>query len=111
MPDKPLLWAGSALTDLQAFPGDARREGGFQLRRVQRGLMPADFKPLSSVGQGVYEIRIRTTKEHRILYIAKFAEGVYVLHVFEKRTRRTRPVDLAVARKRLAEVLRQRQSW
>lgn len=71
--------------------------------------MPADFKPLRSVGQGVYEIRIHTTKEHRIVYIAKFAEGIYILHAFEKRTRQARPVDLALARKRLAEVRRQRK--
>ena len=110
MPDKSLLWAGSSLQDLRVFPPDARREAGFQLRRVQQGWMPADFKPLSTVGHGTYEIRIHTTREHRVIYIAKFAEGIYVLHAFEKRTRRTRPVDLELARQRLAEVLRQRNS-
>lgn len=71
--------------------------------------MPADFKPLSTVGHGAQEIRIHTTKEHRVIYFAKFVEGIYVLHAFEKRTRRTRPADLELARKRLAEVLRQRK--
>ncbi len=85
-----------------------RREGGYQLRRVQQGEMPADFKALGTVGRGMYEIRIHTQGEHRIVYIAKFAEAVYVLHAFEKRTRGTRRVDLDLARKRLAEVLRGR---
>ncbi len=110
MADRPLLWMGSSLNDLRAFPRDARREAGFQLRRVQQGLMPTDFKPLGTVGHGVYEVRIHTTKEHRVVYVAKFVEGVYVLHAFEKRSRRTRGVDVELARRRLTDVLRQRGS-
>jgi len=108
MAAKPVLWVGSSLNNLRVFPPDARREAGFQLRRVQRGLMPTDFKPLATVGHGAYEIRIHTAKEHRVIYVAKFAEGVYVLHAFEKQGRRIRLVELELAGKRLAEVLRQR---
>jgi phage-related protein len=66
--------------------------------------MPDDWKPMRSVGEGVYEIRLHTDLEHRVLYIAKFEEAVYVLHAFEKRTRRTSVADIALARQMLAEL-------
>lgn len=102
--DKPLVWLGSSLEDLRAFPPEARRLAGYQLRRVQSGLMPSDWKPLKSIGPGVYEIRIRTGLEHRVFYVARGAEAVYVLHAFEKRTRRTRQADIDLAKQRLAEI-------
>jgi len=108
MPDKPLRWVGSSLADLRAFPDDAKRLAGYQLRRVQAGLMPDDWKALASVGAGVYEIRLHTGGEYRVCYVAKFVEAVYVLHAFEKRTRQTRHDDLALVRRRLAEVQRAR---
>ncbi len=110
MADKPLLWAGSSLADMRAFPAEARRMGGYQLRRVQSGLMPSDWKPMPSVGSGVNEIRIHTTVEHRVIYVAKFEEAVYVLHAFEKKSRKTPVAELATAVKRLAEVRRLRQT-
>ena len=106
MDDKPLVWVGSSLDDLRAFPDDARRRAGYQLRRVQLGLMPDDWKPMTSVGSGVYEIRIRTGREHRVFYVAKHAGSVFVLHAFEKRTQQTRQADIDLARTRLAAVLR-----
>ena len=73
---------------------------GFQLRRVQQGLEPNDWKPMATVGPGVREIRVRTGLEHRVFYVTAFAEGVYVLHAFEKRTRTTTKRDLDLARSR-----------
>ena len=89
MPDKALRWLGSSRGDVRAFPRVARRLAGFQLRRVQQGLAPVDWKAMPVVGPGVREIRIHTALEHRIMYAAKFADAVYVLHAFEKRSRRT----------------------
>jgi phage-related protein len=66
--------------------------------------MPSDWKPMSDVGTGVIEIRIRGRLEHRILYVAKFEEAIYVLHAFEKKSRRTAKADLDLARARLQEV-------
>jgi len=110
MAEKPLLWIGSARRDLRAFPDDARQEAGYQLSRVQHGEEPADWKPLPSIGAGVTEIRIRTSVAHRVVYVAKFPEAIYVLHAFEKRERKIRPVDLAVAKKRWNDLLRQRRN-
>jgi phage-related protein len=106
---KPLFWAGSALQDLRAFPEDARGIAGHELHLVQQGLEPDDWKAMTSVGPGVYELRIRTAVEHRVFYVAKFAEGVYVLHAFQKKAQQTAQRDLELARERYREVLRQRQ--
>ena len=84
-----MVWLGDCLEAMTSFPADARRIGGFQLWLVQRGEEPRDWKPMPTVGLGVNEIRIHTGVEHRIVYIAKFQEAVYVLHAFEKRARRT----------------------
>lgn len=101
--DKILVWMGTSLEDLRDFPLEAKRIAGYELRRVQRGLMPTDWKAMPDVGLGVNEIRVRAGTEHRVLYVAKFEEAVYVLHAFEKKSRRTREQDLALARERLKQ--------
>ena len=108
MREKPLAWLGASLDDLRAFPEDARRAAGYQLGRVQQGLLPVDWKPMPTVGPGVLEIRVHTRVEHRVFYVAKFEEAVYVLHAFEKRTRQTPTSEIALARKRLADLTRRR---
>ena len=109
MLDKPLEWIGSAHAELQAFPPDARRVAGFQLRRVQRGFEPNDWKPMASVGPGVREIRIRTELAHRVFYVATCEEAVYVLHAFEQRTGKTTRRDLELGRRRFRELLARRR--
>jgi phage-related protein len=89
MDSKPVEFRGSALADLRSFPQAARREAGYQLDRVQRGREPDDWIPINSAGRGVKEIRIRDASgAFRVLYVAKFAEAIYVLHVFRRRRRR-----------------------
>jgi phage-related protein len=109
MAEKPVIWVGSSREDLRQFPEGARREAGYQLRRIQVGLMPDDWKVVSTVGSGVYGIRIHAGTEHRVLHTAKFEEAVSVLHAFEKRTRQTRQADIEIARRRLADVRHSRQ--
>jgi phage-related protein len=65
---------------------------------------------MSTVGAGVVEIRLRGRLEHRILYIAKLEEAIYVLHAFEKKSRRTRDADLELARARLKQIESLRRS-
>jgi phage-related protein len=92
------------------FPQPARRRVGYELYIVQSGLEPSDWKPMSSVGAGVQEIRVHTGREHRVFYVAKFEEGTYVLHAFEKKTRKTPMADLELARSRMRELLRRRRA-
>ena len=109
MADKPLVLLGSSRRDLRAFPALARRLTGFQLRRVQQGLEPDDWKPMPTVGPGVREIRVHTAGAHRVFYIAARAEAIYVLHAFEKKTQRTTARDLEIGRDRYRALGKWRQ--
>lgn len=101
---------GSAREDLRALPEDARRQLGFDLREVQRSREPRDWKPMRSVGVGVIEIRVHGDDgAFRLFYVAKFAEAVYVLHAFEKKSQKTPMLDLQLGRSEYAAVRRQRQ--
>ena len=105
---KPVVFLDTALDDLRAFPSAARREAGHQLDQVQRGLDADDWKPMTTVGQGVKEIRIRDASgAFRVIYVAKFAEAVFVLHCFQKKTERTSRSDIALATKRYRELLQE----
>lgn len=97
---KPLRFVGSSRIDLQSFPKDVRHALGEELRRVQEGGMPSDFKPMPTVGKGVYEIRVSLEGAWRVLYVAKFIDAVYVLHSFQKKTQQTATEDIDLARKR-----------
>ena len=63
---------------------------------------------MPTIGPRVCEIRIHTAVEHRICYVAKFAEAIYVLHAFEKRTRKTLQHDVECARQRYQVLVAQR---
>jgi phage-related protein len=110
MADKQIRWLGSSLNDLKNFPDAARKKAGFQLRAVQSGDTPSDFKPMPTVGLGVEEIRIRTEDAYRIFYVARFAEAVYVLHAFQKKTQKTSKLDIEIGQKRYQQMLLYRQS-
>ena len=95
---KPVEFRGSSLDDLRSFPLAPRREAGHQLDLVQHGQEPDDWKPMNTVGQGVKEIRVRdATGAFRVIYVAKFADAIYVLHCFQKKTAKTSKSDLDVA--------------
>ena len=109
MSDKPIYWIGTSKTDIAQFPSDAKRKAGFQLRAVQRGYSPTDFKPMAIVGKGVEEIRIKTGEAYRIFYVARFPEAVYVLHAFNKKTQKTFKKDIEVGKQRYRSMIEFRQ--
>ena len=99
---KPIEFLGDSLDQIRAFPEDARHDAGFQLERVQRGLDPDDWKPMTSIGAGIREIRVRdAVGAFRVIYIAACTDAVYVLHAFPKKSRRTSRRDMAIAEMRL----------
>jgi len=68
---------------------------------------PTIFKPMPSVGKGVEEIR--ATEEsgaYRVIYVARCAEAVRVLHAFQKKTQATSSRDIEIAGKRFAHLAR-----
>ena len=74
---------------------------GAELMAVQSGYEPADWKPMSSIGPGIKEIRIQYEGQYRVIYVAKLRESIYVLHAFRKKTQRTSKQDMGLARNRL----------
>ncbi len=104
---KPVTFVGDALDVLRGFPAQARSEAGYQIRRVQDGLDPDDWKPMPTVGLGVREIRVRDeTGAFRVIYLATLPDSVYVLHAFQKKTQQTAQRELDLATRRLRQITR-----
>lgn len=105
---KPVEFRAGALDDLRAFPIAARREAGYQLDQVQQGRDPDDWKPMSTIGQGVREIRIREADgAFRVICMAKFEAAIYVLHCFQKKTQKTSREDITLATRRYKDLLKE----
>jgi phage-related protein len=106
---KPITFLGDSLKAVRGFPDDARRDAGFQLRRVQRGQQPEDFKPMPVVAIGVEELRVWCEEgTFRVMYLARLPEAVFVLHAFQKKTQATPQADIELAAKRYRELMRNR---
>lgn len=109
--EKPIYWVGSSYKDLLSFPVEAKQDAGYQLHRVQNGLNPEDWKPFQTIGAGVKEIRINDGGDtFRIMYIAKLAKKIYVLHSFQKKTQKTRTNDIEIAKVRFKAILKEEKS-
>ena len=106
---RPVEWLGDSRERVRAFPRSAREDVGFQLDRVQRGLDPADWRPMPLVGVGVIEIRVHAGSEYRVFYLARFKHAVYILHAFVKKTPRTAARDTVLARRRYHDLLRRKK--
>lgn len=107
---KPVDFCGDALDALRAFPVGARRAAGYQIDKVEHGQEPDDWKPMKTIGAGVKEIRIRDESgAFRVIYLAKLADAVYILHCFQKKTEQTSGRDIDLARKRYKELMEQRR--
>lgn len=90
---------------LQRGSEGAGDEAAYQLARVIEGHEPTDWKPITTVGRGVREIRIREHgDQYRIIYIAALVDAIYVLHAFQKKTRQTSKQDIDLARRRLKSI-------
>lgn len=72
--------------------------------------MPVDFKPMNTIGSGVMEIRLREEGgAYRVIYTAKIADAVYVLHAFQKKSQKTAPADLELAKKRYNKLIQEKK--
>ena len=105
---KPVEFRGSSLEDLRVFPVTARREAGHQIDQVQQGREPDNWKPMPKIGSGVQEIRIRDSSgAFRVIFVAKFAVAIYVLHCFQKKTDKTSKKDLDLAEQRYRDLTKE----
>jgi phage-related protein len=104
---KTLRFLGDSRNRLCEFSPSAKQNAGFQLDKVQRGEIPNDYKPMPSISKGVEEIRVwDESGTYRIIYTAKLADIVYVLHAFTKKTQTTAKRDIDLAKKRFDELIR-----
>jgi phage-related protein len=98
---KLVRFIGGAKADLSAFPAAAKLRAGHELFMVQVGREPDDWKPMPTVGVGGREIRVRDAAgQYRVIYVASFKTAVYVLHAFQKKSRKTSGADLKLAQRR-----------
>ena len=115
-PVKPLVWIGSSLKDLRDFPDDVKDEMGFALYEAQRGLKPTAAKPLKGFGgAGVLEIvSDYQTDTYRAVYTVRLEERVYVLHAFQKKSKKgiaTPKSDLELIKRRLRQSEELHKEW
>ena len=106
---KRIEWRGDSLARLREFPREAMREAGYQLERVQAGREPPDWKPMKSIGPGVNELRLHIGAAFRVIYVAKFADAISVLHAFQKKSQRTARLDIELARSRFNGLMNERR--
>ena len=107
MLSKPVEFLGDSLDQLRGFPLAVRRDAGFQLDKVEHGMEPDDWKPMTAIGSGVKEIRIRDMSgAFRVIYLAKLEDAVYILHCFQKKTQETSQQDIDIAKRRFKDLMR-----
>jgi phage-related protein len=72
---------------------------------LQQGQEPTDYRPMSSVGPGVFELRDQDERTwYRVIYLSRVRDMIHVLHCFEKRSRETPLKEINKARQRLKAV-------
>ncbi|HEV7374771.1 MAG TPA: type II toxin-antitoxin system RelE/ParE family toxin [Pyrinomonadaceae bacterium] len=113
---KLLVWVGSSLKDLREFPEAVKDEMGFALYEAQCGLKPLDSKPLKGFGGAnvleiVSDYQIDT---YRAVYTVRFNERVYVLHAFQKKSKKgiaTSQSDIELIKRRLKQAEALHEAW
>jgi phage-related protein len=102
-------WVGDAKEVLSAFPQEVKGVFGYSLRRLQKGLLPdCDARRMQSVGKGVWELKTADERTwYRVIYLTRIGDALYILHAFEKDSRKTDRRDLEIANSRLKLVLEQ----
>jgi phage-related protein len=105
---KPVAFCGNSLNLLRQFPEGARHDAGYQLELLQRGEQAKNFKPMPAIGKGVEELRVwDDSGTYRVIYTARLADAVYVLHAFQKKTRATSKRDIEIAEERFKQLMRE----
>ena len=100
-----VVWEGDSLQVIRGFPAPVRQDFGAELRRLQAGDWPLNSRPMPSIATRVYELREQDERAwYRVIYLAKIANRIHVLHCFEKKSAKTGKNDLAVARERFKRV-------
>jgi phage-related protein len=104
-PDAHIHWEGDSKDVISSFPDEVKFGLGFELRKLQQGEIPSDYRPLPSVGPGVFELRAEDERAwYRVVYVSRIDDVIYVLHCFEKHSREIPRNDFETAQRRLKAV-------
>lgn len=100
-----VAWEGDSREVLQSFPEDVRQNFGFELWQLQQGERPSNYRPLPSIGTGVFELRDQDERAwYRVVYLSRINDMIYILHCFEKKSREMPRKDFEKAKQRLKAV-------
>jgi phage-related protein len=100
-----VVWEGDSREVLQSFPDSVRRNLGFDLWRLQLGERPGDYRPLASIGSGVFELRDQDESGwYRVVYLSRTRDAIFVLHCFQKKSREMPRKEFETAKRRLRRV-------
>lgn len=100
-----VAWEGDSREVLSAFPEGVKQNLGFELWRLQQGIKPGDYRPLPSIGTGVFELRDQDERAwYRVVYLSRINDVIYVLHCFEKKSREMPRKEFEKAKQRLKAV-------
>ncbi len=101
---KPVVFLGRSKRTIKKFPEEARKNAGAEIKLLQLGQLPTDWKSMKGIGLGAREIRIHHPHEHRVIFVASYPEAIYILHAFEKKSEKTNPLHIQVARQNYAKI-------
>jgi phage-related protein len=105
LPYATVVWEGDSREVLQAFPEEVRLNLGFHLWQLQQGESPGDYRPLPSIGTGVFELRDQDERAwYRVVYLSRINDVIHVLHCFEKKSRQMPKKEFEKAKQRLKAV-------
>ena len=97
-----VAWEGDTKAVLLSFPEEIRQNFGFELWQLQQGERPSNYRPLPSIGTGVFELRDQDERAwYRVIYLSRIKNVIYVLHCFEKKSRDMPRKDFEKAKQRL----------
>lgn len=100
-----IVWEGDSREVLKAFPDDVKQNFGFELWQLQLGEQPRNYRPLPSIGAGVFELRDQDERSwYRVVYLSRIDDKIHILHSFEKKTRAMPRKDFEKVRQRLKAV-------
>ena len=108
-PLKPVVWLGDSLRELKTFPAAVQDEMGYAIYLAQCGQKHVSAKPLKGLGSGVLEV----VSDHRgdtfrSVYTVRFADRVFVLHAFQKKSKSgvaTPKADIDLIKQRLQQAV------
>ena len=103
IPLRKVRWVGDSREQLQKFPSQVRKDIGHALYLVQTGQTPPSSKPMRGLESGVFEIvDDYDTNAYRAVYTVKIGRSLYVLHAFQKKSKR----GIATPKKEIDQIKR-----